>query len=97
MNKEFEDDLKKHLGKEVRLPEDSLIGIRIPMNTFGEGMMKFEIIANGKSYGKGTIPAGITGDFYIGAIKCPKSGKGFVFKPSLNFSLFGGSGISLGD
>lgn len=85
------------MDKEILLPEGSEIGLRIPVNTFQKGMIQVEIIANGKSYGKGSIGGGMTGDFYIGKIKCSKSGKGFFFKPSFNFSLFGGSGISIGD
>jgi len=83
------------MEKEIILPEGAKISIRIPTNSFGEGVISFEIIANGKSYGKGSITGGQTGDFDIGEIKCPKSGKGFVFKPSFNFNLFG-SGISTG-
>jgi len=81
------------MEKEVILPEDAEIGIRIPINTITSGQIKIEIIANGKTYGGGIIPDGCTGDFYFGSLKSPKSKKGIVFKPSLNFSLFG-TGIS---
>jgi len=82
------------MEKEIILPEDAEIGIRIPINTI-KGHIEIEIIADGKSYGGGKIPEGCTGDFSFGTLKCPKSKKGIIFKPSFNFSLFG-SGISLG-
>jgi len=76
------------MEKEITLPEDTEIGIRIPINTI-KGHLEIEIIADGKSYGGGQIPEGLTGDFFFGTLKCPKSKEGIIFKPTFNFNLFG--------